>query len=152
MQCMPCIYGVYATAKRSSAKQESPCILWNPNVDYHILKSPLPVPIPSHSSWFDHPNNIWWEIQSITVLVRQSSPLSCYFISLRPEYLPQHPVLENPQPFFLPQCVTKFHTDIKQQAKLWFCISWYLHFWILNWKMKDFAPNDSKHSPISVWS
>jgi hypothetical protein len=27
------------------------------------------MPRPSHSSWFDHPNNIWWAVQIIKLLV-----------------------------------------------------------------------------------
>ena len=38
-----------------------------------ICTSPLPhtiyMPLPSHSSSFDHPNNIWWEIQIIKLLI-----------------------------------------------------------------------------------
>ena len=30
------------------------------------------------------------------------------------------------------------------------CISWSLTFWIANWKIKDSAPNNSKHSPTSA--
>ena len=30
-------------------------------------------------------------------------PLSCYLVPLRPQYFPQHPVLEHPQPTFLHQ-------------------------------------------------
>jgi hypothetical protein len=59
---------------------------------------------PSQSSWRDHPNDIWWGVQSIKLLVMQSSPLPCYLIPLRPKYPPQHSILENPQPTFLPQC------------------------------------------------
>ena len=40
---------------------------------------------------------------------------------------------------------TKFHTHTKQQAKLWFYISWSLNFWTAAWKTKGSAPNDSKH-------
>ena len=28
-----------------SASQETPCILWNPKVHYHIHKCPLPAPV-----------------------------------------------------------------------------------------------------------
>jgi len=45
---------------------------------------------------------------------------------------------------------TKFHTHTKQQAKLQFYISQSLNFWIANWKTKDSAPNDSKHSLTSI--
>jgi hypothetical protein len=37
--------------------------------------------------WFDHPNNIWWGVQSIKLLSMPFSPLSCYFVPLRPKYL-----------------------------------------------------------------
>ena len=40
---------------------------------------------------------------------------------------------------------TKFHTHTKQQAILYFYISWYLNFWIAFLKTQDSAPNDSKH-------
>ena len=52
----------------------------------------------SEFSWFDHPNDIWWVVQSIKLLVMYSSPLSCHLVSLRPKYPPQHFILENPQP------------------------------------------------------
>jgi hypothetical protein len=29
---------------------------------------------------------------------------TCYFVPVRPKYPPQHPIFENPQPTFLPQC------------------------------------------------
>jgi hypothetical protein len=35
------------------------------------------MPRPSHTSWFDHPNNIWSEAQIITFLVVYSSLLLC---------------------------------------------------------------------------
>jgi hypothetical protein len=37
---------------------------------------------PSHSSWLDHPNYVWWGVQSIKLLIMQSSPLPCYLIPL----------------------------------------------------------------------
>jgi hypothetical protein len=33
----------------------------------------------------------------------QSYPLPCYLIPLGPKYPPQHSILDNPQPTFLPQ-------------------------------------------------
>jgi hypothetical protein len=42
---------------------------------------------PSHSSWFDHQNNIWWWVQIITFPFMQPSPLRCYVVPLRPKYL-----------------------------------------------------------------
>jgi hypothetical protein len=38
-----------------------------------VCTSPLShtcyMPRPPHSSWFDHPNNIWWSVQIIKFLV-----------------------------------------------------------------------------------
>jgi hypothetical protein len=36
--------------------------------------------------------------------MRQFPILHCYLVLLRPKYPPQHPILEHPQPMFLPQC------------------------------------------------
>jgi hypothetical protein len=41
-------------------------------------------PCPSPSSWFGHPNNMWWGIRTIKLLVMQSFPLSCHPVPLRP--------------------------------------------------------------------
>ena len=38
---------------------------------------------PSHSSQFDHPNNIWWEVQILKLLIMYSSPLPYYRAPLR---------------------------------------------------------------------
>ena len=58
---------------------------------------------PFQSPWLDHPNDIWW-VQSIKLFVMQSSPLPCYLIPLGSKYPPQHSILENAQPTFLPHC------------------------------------------------
>jgi len=39
---------------------------------------------PSNSSWLDVANNIRWRLQTIKLLIRWSSPLPCYLVSLRP--------------------------------------------------------------------
>jgi hypothetical protein len=35
-------------------------------------------------------------VQSIRRLIMQSSPVTCYFLPLRPIYFPQHPILKHP--------------------------------------------------------
>jgi hypothetical protein len=67
----------------------------------------------SQSSWLDHPNDIWWGVQSIKLFVMQFSSLPCYLIPLGPKYPPQHFILENPQPTFLPQCEWPTFTTIQ---------------------------------------
>ena len=54
----------------------------------------------SNSSWLDHPNTIWWAVQTIQLLVTESS-LPCYLVLLTPKYPPQHAILEYRQPIFL---------------------------------------------------
>jgi len=58
--------------------------------------------LPSHASWFNHSNNIWWGVQIINLIVMYSSPLPCNPFPLRPKYFPTHPVLKHPQLTFLP--------------------------------------------------
>jgi hypothetical protein len=60
------------------------------------------MPHPSHTPWFDHPNNIWWSIQVMKILIMQSSPASCNFPLLRSTYSPQQPVFKHPQFMFFP--------------------------------------------------
>ena len=75
--------------------QNPACTLPFPNTCYmfHIF----------HSSLFIHPNNIWSGLHIIKLLEMQSSSLPYYLVLMRPKYLPQRPILENPQPTFLPQ-------------------------------------------------
>jgi len=35
---------------------------------------------PLHSSWFDHPNNIWWRVQIIKLLIMYSSTRPFYLL------------------------------------------------------------------------
>jgi len=48
--------------------------------------------------------------------IMQFSPVSCYFLSYKPNYFPQHPIFNCPQPVF--SLETKFHTHIRLQEKL----------------------------------
>jgi hypothetical protein len=42
----------------------------------------------------DHPNNMWWNIQVMKLLIMQSSP-ACPFLPLTSKYSTQHPVLKH---------------------------------------------------------
>ena len=55
------------------------------------------MPRPSHSSWFNDPNNIGWGANYAVF----SSPY--HLVPLRPKYIPQHPLLKLFQPLFLPE-------------------------------------------------
>jgi hypothetical protein len=45
------------------------------------------IPRPSHSSWFDHPNNIWCGVQATQLLIMHSSPLNFVtFVPLRSKH------------------------------------------------------------------
>jgi hypothetical protein len=79
----------------------------------------------------------WWVVQIIKLIVMQSSPLPCYFLSLRPKYLLQHSILKHtPQyerPSFTPIQITgkimflcmliSIFLDSKQEDKR-FCAEW----------------------------
>jgi hypothetical protein len=50
----------------------------------------------SHFSLYDHPNNIRWVLQIMTLLITQFSPFLCHFLPLRPKqfkFLPAYRVL-----------------------------------------------------------
>jgi hypothetical protein len=63
----------------------------------------------------------------------QFSPL---LVSLGPECISQHSVLEDSEP--------KFHTYWKKKVKFYFFILLTLYCWMADWKAKDSTPNDSK--------
>jgi hypothetical protein len=62
------------------------------------------------------------------ILVMQSSALPCYLISLRPKYPPQHPIIENPQPTFLPQY--ELYCYVKARI---FWLIWWQDCWLCDW-------------------
>jgi hypothetical protein len=76
---------------------------WSPSLgsphQNPLFTSLLPLtcymPRPSHSSWSDYPNNIWWEAE---ILIMQFPPLPCTCLPHAVKYLPQHPILTRTQP------------------------------------------------------
>ena len=57
---------------------------------------------PSLLPWCHHPNNTWCGVQIMKILSVEFSPVSCYLLPLKPKYLPQHLILDHPQPVFFP--------------------------------------------------
>jgi len=71
----------------------------------------------SHSSPFDHLNNIGWPVQIIKFIVMQFSLLPCYLVPLRPKYSPRHLILKHPQTTFLPQYQRPSSTPIQNNRQ-----------------------------------
>jgi hypothetical protein len=69
------------------------------------------MPRPSHSSSYDHPNNIWRGEQIVKLV--QHSPFPCYLFPPRPLCFPQQPILKHPQPMFVLQSSTPIKTTGK---------------------------------------
>ena len=53
---------------------------------------------PSHSHWYDHPNNIWCRVQIMKLLIMQFPTVSCYCLDLRPKYPPKYRTAKHPRP------------------------------------------------------
>jgi hypothetical protein len=88
-----------------------------------LLGTPLPLPFlvsPLRKKYCLLTHEAEYRSRDYTAASCVSSPLPCHHVTLRPKYLPQHPFLECPQPTFLPQCESKFHTRTEEQAKLYF--------------------------------
>ena len=92
---------------------------------------------PSHSSRFNHPNNIGWGIQIIQLLIVYFSSRPCYLVPPGPKYSPQHPILKHPQPTFLPQYERPSFTPIQNNWQNY--ISLYLLF-LLNIQEETLKP------------
>ena len=48
---------------------------------------------------------------------RQLPPLPCHLVPPKPKYSPQHPILQHPQPTFLPQCQRPSFTPIQNNRQ-----------------------------------
>ena len=64
--------------------------------------------LPSHSSWFDQPGNIWWSAEFIMFLIMYSSLILCHLVPLSSRYTPLRFIFEHPNSVY---CRTVQHTD-----------------------------------------
>ena len=78
------------------------------------------MPRPSHSSRFYHPNNIWWAVQVIKLLILYFSPLPCYFVPPRSKYSPLTPYSQTKDvvPTF------RNYSDPRLERSSGWCCSW----------------------------
>jgi hypothetical protein len=54
------------------------CPHYNPVCTYP-LSNTCHMPYQSHLPWYDHPNNIWWAIQTTTLLIKQLPIMSIFW-------------------------------------------------------------------------
>ena len=64
------------------------------------------------------PNNIGWAVLTIKLFIMWFYPLSCYLVSLRPKYSPQHRYIIHPLPTFLTQCEHQVAHPYKTAGKI----------------------------------
>jgi hypothetical protein len=78
---------------------------------YETLLSPTYyMPYPSQSYWCYHPNDIL-RVQSIKLLVMQSSPLPCNLFPLRPKHVPVYNLPLDSKPLFFFANASPFVTN-----------------------------------------
>jgi hypothetical protein len=59
--------------------------------------------ISTHPPWFEHSNNVWWEVKIVKRFIMHFTSFSCHFFPLRTKYPSQCPILWQPRHTFLPQ-------------------------------------------------
>jgi hypothetical protein len=84
-----------------------------PPVNFSHLSHACYMSRSSHSPWFDHPNNIWWSVQFMKLLITQSPPTSYHFLPLKLKYS-HHSVLKRP-----PLIRDQVSRPYKTTGKLW---------------------------------
>jgi len=105
---------------------------------------------PSHSSHFDHLNNIWWRVWLIKLLIRKFSPLPLLPHLSQAEIFSSAPYSQTLS-VYIPISVSasNIHTHLQQRQNYSSVYLTSVYSWIEYLKTKDFVPNGSKHSLTS---
>jgi len=94
------------------------------------------MPCPWHSFGFDHPNNIWWGVQIIKLLIIWIFPLPIYLIPFKLNYASSASVLKHSSAYVPPSVwVTKFKTPIQNNRQNYRSV--YLNLCILDSSLDD---------------
>jgi len=116
-----------ATCPCPEPDQSSPClpscVSWKSVL---MLSTLLCLGLPNGLSLLGFPNKSYAKFISPCMLHTPHISAFVWFLlfiplkpfPFRPRYHSQHPNLKHPQPMFLPPCETRFHTHIKQHARL----------------------------------
>ena len=75
---------------------------------------------PSHSFRLYQPNNIWWKLQIIQLLIMYFSVPPCSIVPLRPKYSPQHPIFKSSQCTFFSKYERPCFPTIQNNRQLYF--------------------------------
>jgi hypothetical protein len=75
---------------------------------------------------------MWWQVHTMKLLMH-SSLANCYFLRLKSEYLPQHPVLGYAQPVFLPEFEIPRFTSLQNKGPIYSLVR--CNTYILTWRI-----------------
>jgi hypothetical protein len=87
------------------------------------------IPRPSHYSLFDNSQNILWGVTYHKAPRYVVFSIACCLFSLRPKYLPQHPILEQSLPMFLRQSERPSFTPVHNNRQNYSSV--YLNLYII---------------------
>jgi hypothetical protein len=88
-----------------------------PKPSMHFSSTVLWMTHPSHPSWYNDPNNIRWRLQIMKHLIIQFTPVSCYFLPLRP-FLTSSAPYSQTQSAYIPPLVLETLTSSTNKYNL----------------------------------
>jgi hypothetical protein len=110
---------------------------WSPSLRSSHQNPVCISPLPAHLILLDLITRMIFydEYRSLSSLLCSLLHSPVPLFPLRPKYLPQHPILEHPQPMFIPQCERSSFTTIQNNSKI--IVLYVLIFVFLDSKLED---------------